>query len=204
MATASRSRAEAGLAGRVAQPLRATLWPCIIDRPCGNRCCRHVRSGQDIGFTRYRLSGSAVPFRLHNACRPEPIRRLRHRGRRTSHPVAAHRGWHQNPSYSRSSGSEGRNQSLSRHLAARTLCGAPAEIGQGSASRADGSYSVTVARCVRPLSTPHPPVLLRASRSARARSATCVRARQCQPVRGTNGSAHCQADASPTTRPTRS
>ena len=31
-----------------------------------------------------------------------------------------------------------RNQSLSRHLAARTLCGPPAEIRQGSASLADG------------------------------------------------------------------
>jgi hypothetical protein len=52
------------------------------------------------------------------------------------------RGRHQNSSYSRSSGSEGRNQSLSRHLTARTLCGPPAEIGRGSASLADGWCSV--------------------------------------------------------------
>jgi hypothetical protein len=54
---------------------------------------------------------------------PEPFPQLWPRHRRTSHPVATHHGWHQNSSYSRSSGSEERNQSLSRHLAARTLCG---------------------------------------------------------------------------------
>jgi hypothetical protein len=39
------------------------------------------------------------------------------------------------------------NQSLSRHLAARTLCGPPAEIGQGSASLADGRVLRDVASC---------------------------------------------------------
>src|SRR6202521_1070526 len=60
------------------------------------------------------------------------------------------------------SGSEGRNQSLSRHLASRTLCGPPAAIRQGSASLADGWVLRDVASCVRRLSTPHPPPLLRA------------------------------------------
>jgi len=52
-------------------------------------------------------------------------------GRRTS-------GWHQNSSSSRSSGSEKRNQSLSRRVAARTLCGPPAEIRQGPSPPVDG------------------------------------------------------------------
>ena len=42
------------------------------------------------------------------------------------------------PSYSRSSGSEGRNQPSTRNLAAGTLCGPSAEVRQGSASLADG------------------------------------------------------------------
>ena len=180
LVAASRSRAEAGSPVREAQPLRAAPRPSTIDSTCGNNRCQHVPSGQDVGCTRIDRR-IAVPVRRHCAARPGPVLRLRHRGRRTSHPVAAHRGWHQNPSYSRSSGSEGRNQSLSRHLAARTLCGPPAEIRQGSASLADGWVPRDVASGVRPLSTSHHPALLRVSRSARARSATCARVRQWRP-----------------------
>jgi hypothetical protein len=51
--------------------------------------------------------------------------------RRTSHPVATQSGCHQNPSYSRSSGSGGWDQSLWRHLAARTLGGPSTKIRRG-------------------------------------------------------------------------
>ena len=47
--------------------------------------------------------------------------------------TSGRRSWrpHQNSSYSRSLSSIGRNQSLRRHLAARTLCGPPAEFARG-------------------------------------------------------------------------
>ena len=47
-ATASRSRAEAGLPERVAQPLRAMLSQSIIDTLCGNRLlpARSIRASQ--------------------------------------------------------------------------------------------------------------------------------------------------------------
>jgi hypothetical protein len=47
--------------------------------------------------------------------------------------TSGRRSWrpHQNSSYSRSLSSIGRNQSLWRHLAARTLCGPPAEFSRG-------------------------------------------------------------------------
>jgi len=101
------------------------------DKPCGSRYrpprrSDHLSSGQRA----IRSAGIASSARA--------LPHLRPRHRRTSHPVAAYRGWHQNSSYSRSSGSKERNQSLSRHLAARTLCGSLAEIRQGSASLADG------------------------------------------------------------------
>ena len=63
------------------------------------------------------------------ASQPGPATRPRPRRRGTSHPVAARGGWHQDPSCPKASGPEGRDQSLSRRLAARTLCGPPAGIG---------------------------------------------------------------------------
>jgi hypothetical protein len=50
---------------------------------------------------------------------------------------------HQNSSCPRSLGSMGRNQSLSRHLSARTLCGPPAEFARGlEFPRAKASFCV--------------------------------------------------------------
>ena len=76
----------------------------------------------------------------------------RPRGRRTSHPVAAHRGYNGNPLILEVIGPEGRNQSFYRGiLQPGTLCGPPAEIRQGSASLADGWGICDVASGVRPL-----------------------------------------------------
>ena len=152
LVAASRSRAEAGSPVREAQPLRAAPRPSTIDSTCGNNRCQHVPSGQDVGCTRHRSSDRRT-VRRHCAARPGPVLRLRPRGRRTSHPVAAHRGWHQNPSYSRSSGSEGRNQSLSRHLAARTYRGSirntvtPPNRNLGAQHRRPRNPNIELPRC---------------------------------------------------------
>jgi hypothetical protein len=69
------------------------------DKPCGSRYrpprrSDHLSSGQRA----IRSAGIASSARA--------LPHLRPRHRRTSHPVAAYRGGHQNSSYSRSSGSE--------------------------------------------------------------------------------------------------
>ena len=107
------------------------------DKPCGSRYRPPRRSDQCASITRL-SSGQRAIRSAGIASSARALPHLRPRHRRTSHPVAAYRGGHQNSSYSRSSGSKERNQSLSRHLAARTLCGSLAEIRQGSASLADG------------------------------------------------------------------
>jgi hypothetical protein len=107
------------------------------DKPCGSRYRPPRRSDQCASITRL-SSGQRAIRSAGIASSARALPHLRPRHRRTSHPVAAYRGGHQNSSYSRSSGSKERNQSLSRHLAARTLCGSLAEIRQGSTSLADG------------------------------------------------------------------
>ena len=207
LVAASRSRAEAGSPVREAQPLRAAPRPSTIDSTCGNNRCQHVPSGQDVGCTRIDRR-IAVPVRRHCAARPGPVLRLRHRGRRTSHPVAAHHGWHQNPSYPRSGARKGGTNLYRGILQPGHYAVRPPRSGRVNVPR---GWLNDVARGVRPLSTLPPPALRRTSHSARARSAACARVprssdppctahAQCQPVRGTNGSVHCQADASPTTR----
>ena len=64
-----------------------------------------------------------------------------------------------------------RNQSLSRHLAARTLYGRSPRSGKGQLPSWMARFSFDVTRCIRPLSTQPPPALLPVSRSARARLA---------------------------------
>jgi hypothetical protein len=114
------------------------------DKPCGSRYRpRLIRS-----MCKYHalvVRPACNPLRWYRLVSPS-LSSLRPRHRRTSHPVAAYRGGHQNSSYSRSSGSKERNQSLSRHLAARTLCGSLAEIRQGSLPSRMAGFSFDVAR----------------------------------------------------------
>jgi hypothetical protein len=123
-------------------------------------------------------AGASGPRSIPCLLSPDPLlARPRPRRRGTSHPVAARGGWHQNPSCPKASGPEGRDQSLSRHLAARTLCGPPAGIGRGQPPRRWLKLG-DVARRIRPPSARHPPASLRGPRSARARSASGGRGRR--------------------------
>jgi hypothetical protein len=75
------------------------------DKPCGSRCRPPRRSDRSASATHLSSGQRAVRFAaIPSSARALPHLRPRHR--RTSHPVAAYRGWHQNSSYSRSSGSE--------------------------------------------------------------------------------------------------
>ena len=159
--SAERSR----LPGQSASPMPQLAAPGAVrhtNTGCGARTwpCRCVRPAVD-----------PLPPQ------PGPAARLRPRRRRTSHPVAARDGWHQDPSCPKASGPEGRDQSLSRHLAARRLCGPPAGIGRGQPPRRWLKLG-DVARRIRPPSARHPPASLRGPRSARARSASGGRGRR--------------------------
>jgi hypothetical protein len=93
-------------------------------------------------------SVSCVSVRAHSSTAAPTPQNLTY-GRRPS-------GWHQNSSSSRSSGSEGRDHSLSRRVAARTLCGPPTENRQDR-QRRDGVTPCRVAnRVLRPISALHP------------------------------------------------
>ena len=136
---------------------------------------------------------------------PGPAARPRPRRRGTSHPVAARGGWHPNPSCPKASGPEGRDQSLSRRLAARTLSGPPAGIGGDRSAPSPMAGTRWPRAPVRPPSAPPLPAPRRAPRSARARPAGGGRAPRSPPcgpsrapgprARGTGGSARCRADA---------
>ena len=197
-ATASRPGAEAGLPGRVAQPFEGDAVAKHHRHAVRQQAAagtlhqgKSIASGDMLGGSPYHR---VTPHQL-----PEPVLRLRLHGRRTSHPVAAHRGWHQNSSCSRS-GSEGRTNLYRGILQPGRYAVRPPRSDQGSASLVNG-YVLRESRvAVTSLSTPRPLALPHASHSARERSATCVRARQwrsagsararCRPVRGTNGLAY--------------
>ena len=115
-----------------------------------------------------------IPYR-----RPTPVhRRLRPRAAEPHIRSPLGRGRHQNSSYSRSSGSEGRDQSLWRHLAARTLSGPPDRDQARISLPHRWLVSLRVARCIRPPSRLLPLAPRHASHSATARSAACARAQQ--------------------------
>ncbi len=104
---------------------------------------------------------------------------LRPRHRRTSHPVAAYRGRHQNSSYSRSSGSERAEPILMTASRSQDVMRSarrdPARI---SFPRGWRGSPLTLRAGIRPLSTQPPPALLPVSRSARGRLAACGPAQQ--------------------------
>src|SRR5271166_1102767 len=187
LSAVSRSRAEAGLPVRAAQPLRATLSTSIVLQPCWQP---NLHNALTFPVSARARSVGCGPEAAEPHIRlPQPRR-------------------YQNSSYLRSSGSEERNQSLWRHLAARTLSGPPRRD-PARVSVPRGWLGLRqVAGCVRPSSASHPPALRHGSSSARARSAACVRAQRsrsvapvrvpCPPERGTSSSVRCQADVSPT------
>jgi hypothetical protein len=80
---------------------------------------------------------------------------------------------HQNSPYPRSSGLEGRNHSLSRHLADRTLCGPPAEIRRWLVALADGWVVCDAMRIGVPARSATP---ARHSRVSRVSTSSCFRA----------------------------
>jgi hypothetical protein len=170
-----RSRAKAGEAGAQSAALEGGLAA-----PHNRPAIRATAAFATLPVIRPNTdpSSCAVSPTRPLPCQPRPCLHLRRRRRRTSHPVAARRGWHQNSSYPKSSGPEGRNHSLSRHLSARTLCGPPAEIRRGSTSLADGWVIYSVASGITRLSSRPPPAPLHASHSARVRSAACGRAQR--------------------------
>jgi len=126
-----------------------------------------LSSGQRaIRFAAIPSSGRALPH-------------LRPRHRRTSHPVAAYSGGHQNSSYSRASGSERAEPifitaSCSQDVM-RSARRDPARI---SFPRGWRGSPLTLRAGIRPLSTQPPPALLPVSRSARGRLPACGQARQ--------------------------
>src|ERR1700730_14945662 len=92
----------------------------LHDRDVGSRyATRHAVADTAHRADQINVQGSRAGQSASSAGIPSSARALPHllpRHRRTSHPVAAYRSWHQNSSYSRSSGSEERNQSLSRQF----------------------------------------------------------------------------------------
>ena len=70
LAAASRSRAEAGLPVRVAQPLRASAAQASSTGRVATDCCRHAPSGQDNSFTRHRSADRrTIPLTLRQSAR---------------------------------------------------------------------------------------------------------------------------------------
>jgi hypothetical protein len=139
------------------------------DKSCGSRYRPPRRSDQCASITRLSSGQRAIRFAaIPSSARALPHLRPRHR--RTSHPVAAYRGGHQNSSYSRSSGSERAEPifitaSCSQDVM-RSARRDPARI---SVPRGWRGSPLTLRAGIRPLSTQPPPALLPVSRSARGR-----------------------------------
>jgi hypothetical protein len=123
------------MAGRSWSGLRTTrqgLRRCSAENarndPCGGPAAAAVSRTIDVKRQRFSsnhpaIDGTRISARALYAAAATTPQNLTS-GRRSSRP-------HQNSSYSRSLSSIGWNQSLWRHLAARTLCGPPAEFSRG-------------------------------------------------------------------------